>query len=162
MKIQLACAALMLAAAASPAFAFESYISLPGPDRDLHPAGVHDELLATKAQTDGQLGMILLGNPVGGGPGPAIVDNKAVDYWYVIDGTYEFHLGDKVVDVGPGALLVADKGTPHGFITKTEGHILSIFAPGGYEQFFVDWDKEQPKPGPDLAKIEERYGVTRP
>jgi Inhibitor of apoptosis-promoting Bax1 len=64
-----------------------------------------------------------------------------------------------LVEAGSGTLLEADKGTPYGYITKTPAHILTIFAPGGYEHFFVDWDKEQPKPGPDLAKIEERYGV---
>lgn len=43
-----------------------------------------------------------------------------------------------------------------------EGHIPSIFAPGGYEQFFVDWDRLGLKPGPDLGKLENKYGVTRP
>jgi mannose-6-phosphate isomerase-like protein (cupin superfamily) len=162
MRFQFALAACIIAGAAMPAAAFQSYISMPGPDREIHPAGVTDAVIATKEQTDGQLGMVILDNPVGAGPGPAIVNSKAADYFFVIDGTYEFHLGDKVVDAGPGTLLAADKGTPHGYITKTPGHILTIFAPGGYEHFFIDWDKEQPTPGPDLGKIEEKYGVTRP
>ena len=163
MNIKLAfVAACIVAGSAVPAFAFDSYISLPGPDRELHPGGVTDAMLATKEQTDGQIGMIVLDNPAGAGPGPAIINNNATDYWFVIDGTYEFHLGDKVVEAGPGAMLAADKGTPHGYITKEAGHILAIFTPGGYEHFWIDWDKEQPKPGPDLGKIEERYGVTRP
>lgn len=155
-------AACIVVGTAIPAVAFDSFISSPGADREIHPLGVTDEVLATKEQTGGQLGMVVLDNPAGAGPGPAIVDHKATDYFFVIDGTYEFHLGDKVVEAGPGTLLAADKGTPHGYITKTPGHILTIFAPGGYEHFFMDWDKEQTKPGPDLAKIEERYGVTRP
>ena len=106
--------------------------------------------------------MILLDNPVGAGPGPSITNTKAADYWFVVDGTYEFHVGDKVFEGGPGTLLAVDMGTPHGYITKSAGHILSIFAPGGYEQFFVDWDKAGIAPGPELAKIEEKYGVTRP
>ena len=162
MKVQFLFAAGILAATAMPALSFESYISLPGPDREIHPAGVTDAVIATKEQTDGQLGMVILDNPVGAGPGPAIIDHKAADYFFVIDGTYEFHLGDKVVEAGPGTLLAADKGTSHGYITKTAGHILAIFSPGGYEHFFMDWDKQQLKPGPDLGRIEEKYGVTRP
>ena len=163
MNIKIAvAAACFFAGGVLPTFAFESYVSMPGPDREIHPGGATDAMLATKEQTDGQIGMVLLENPAGGGPGPAIINSKSADYWFVVDGRYEFHLGDKVIEAGPGTLLAADKGTPHGYVTKEAGHILAIFAPAGYEQFFVDWDKEQPKPGPDLGKIEERYGVTRP
>ena len=162
MKLNFLLPGLALIVLATPALAFESFVSQPGANREIHPAGVTDDVLATKEQTGGQLGMVILGNPVGGGPGPAIVDNKATDYFFVIDGTYEFHLGAKVIDAGPGTLLVADKGMPHGFITKTPGRILAIFAPGGYEHFFMDWDTLKLQPGPELGKLENKYGVTRP
>ena len=130
MTIKWIAAAALLGSLATPALAFDPIISLPGPDREIHPAGVTDAILATKEQTGGQLGMIILASPPGAGPGPAIIDNKAADYFFVIDGTFEFHVGDKVFDAGPGTLLAADKGTSHGYIAKTEGHILAIFAPG--------------------------------
>jgi quercetin dioxygenase-like cupin family protein len=158
----IAAAALLGCAVSTSALAFEPIISLPGAAREIHPDGVTDAVLATKEQTDGQLGMVILGSPPGTGPGPAIIDNKAADYFYVLDGTFEFHIGDKVFDGGPGTLVASDKGTSHGYIAKTEGHMLVIFAPGGYEHFFMDWDKQGLKPGPDLGKLENQYGVTRP
>ena len=30
------------------------------------------------------------------------------------------------------------------------------------EQFFMEWDKQGLQPGPELGKLEESYGVTRP
>ena len=82
--------------------------------------------------------------------------------WYVLDGTFEFHLGDKAFDAGPGTFMRVDAGQPNGYTTKADGHILLVYIPGGYEHFFMDWAKLGLKPGPDLAKLENSYGVTRP
>ena len=107
--------------------------------------------------------MIILDNPVGAGPGPSITNTLAADYWFVIDGTYDFYIGDEKFEGGPGTLLAVDKGTPHGYVTTSAGHILSIFAPAGYEQFFVDWANTPGLvPGPELGALESKYGVTRP
>jgi mannose-6-phosphate isomerase-like protein (cupin superfamily) len=50
---------------------------------------------------------------------------------YVVDGTGTEWLGDKVVTLKPGDLLVIPKGTPHGGSTETSGHlkILAIKTP---------------------------------
>jgi mannose-6-phosphate isomerase-like protein (cupin superfamily) len=155
--------AAALTATATSAIAFESIISPADGHVTIHPNGVVDYVLATKEQTGGQFSAIILTDPVGGGgPGPAIIQHTQTEIWYVLEGTYEFHVGAKVFDGGPGTFVAVDAGQPHGFITKGAGKLLVLYSPGGYEHFFMDWDKLGLKPGPDLGKLEESYGVTRP
>lgn len=156
------CGLAALPALSAPAFAFEPIISLGGQHQLLTRDGGTDQLLATKEQTDGKFGVIILPSTVGQGPGPAIVQANGAEAWYVLDGTFEFHVGDKVFDGGPGTFIAVDSGQSHGYIAKTDGHILITFTPGGYEHFFMDWAKMGLKVGPEVGKLEEKYGVTRP
>lgn len=152
-----------VAMTASAAIAFEPIISAADGHVAIHPNGVTDYVLATKEQTGGQFGAIILGDTkAGGGPGPAIVHANETELWYVLEGTFEFHVGPKVFDGGPGTFVAVDAGQPHGYITKSAGQVLTIFLPGGYEHFFMDWEKQKLVPGPDLGKLEQSYGVTRP
>lgn len=157
-----AIAATLLGLGTLPAHAYEPIISLPGEHRLIHPSGVTDEVLATREQTDGEFGMIILSGPAGSGPGPSITHHRGSETWYVLEGTFEFHVSDKVFESGPGTFISVDSETSHGFIAKTDGKILVTFQPGGYENFFIDWDKLGLQPGPELGKLEESYGLTRP
>ena len=149
--------------APSSAGAFEPVISMSEGRVAIHPGGSPAEVLATREQTGGQFSAIILSDATGGGgPGPAIVHANESEVWFVLEGTYEFHVGNKVVEGGPGTFIAIDASQPHGYITKTAGKVLAIFTPGGYEHFFMDWDKQGLKPGPDLGKLEQSYGVTRP
>jgi mannose-6-phosphate isomerase-like protein (cupin superfamily) len=155
-------AAAVLSAAASSAFAFEPIVSLGGEHRLLQCDGGTDEPLATREETDGQLGVIILPSQPGQGPGPAIIQHFGAESWYVLEGTFEFHVGGKSFDGGPGTFVAVDAGQPKGFIAKSAGRILVIYTPGGYEHFFMDWAKLGLKPGPQLGALENQYGVTRP
>lgn len=145
--------------ATGAATAFEPVISLPGEHQIATPLGKELEVLATREQTGGQLGIIILS---GDGPGPSITHSREAEFWYVLEGTYEFHIGDKVVEGGPGTFVAVDAGQPHGFISKSPGRLLTIFSPGGYEHFFMDWGDLGLERGPELGKLENLYGVTRP
>lgn len=154
---------LPLLALGSPAFAWEPIVSLAGEHLTIHPAGATDEILATREQTGGQFSVITLGGAAGTGPGPAIVNSLAAEAWYVLEGTFEFHVDDRTVEGGPGTFVAFEAGQPHGYIAQTEGKLLVIYTPGGYEHFFMDWDATPGLvPGPELGPLEESYGVTRP
>ena len=156
--------ALSLAAlvCAGPSLAFEPVISMGGGHRTIHPAGATDEILATREQTGGQFSAVTLSSKAGDGPGPAIIHANEAEVWYALEGTFEFHVGSKVFEGGPGTFVGVDAGQPHGFIAKSDGRLLVIFTPGGYEHFFMDWEKQGLTPGPELGKLENSYGVTRP
>jgi mannose-6-phosphate isomerase-like protein (cupin superfamily) len=148
---------------ALPALAYDPIITMPGEQQTVTPADQNIHIFAGADTTDGKIGFLVLEDVVaGGGPGPAITHSKESETWYVLEGTYEFHVGDTVFEGGPGTFVSVDAGQPHGFINKTAGKLLVVFAPGGYEEFFKEWDEKGLARGPDLGKLEQTYGVTRP
>ncbi|WP_449394174.1 cupin domain-containing protein [Devosia riboflavina] len=70
-------------------------------------------------------------------------------------GTFDFHIGDETFEAGPGTFVSVDAGQAHGFNNKTDGKLLVIFNPGGYEQFFADWAEQGLERGPALGALEE-------
>ncbi len=148
--------------ATGAATAFEPIISMPGEHLNIDPPGANIDVLATREQTDGQFGIIVINSKAGDGPGPAIVQSRGSETWYVVEGSYEFHVGDRVFQGGPGTMLAVDAGQKHGHIAKTAGKLLVIYQPGGYEHFFIEWHETQVPKGPEAGKLEEKYGVTRP
>ena len=153
-------AAGVLAGMTAGAAAFEPFYSIGGQHRVLHRGDATDELLATQEQTDGQLGVIILD---GDGPGANIVHASRAEYWYIVEGTYEITLGDKTFEGGPGTFVATPPKTPHNIHLKSgSGRFLTIFSPGGYEHFFMDWETRGLSPGPDLGALENQYGLTRP
>jgi mannose-6-phosphate isomerase-like protein (cupin superfamily) len=163
---RLSTATLVLAAllpfSTTQAWAFDPIVSIGGQRPAIHPNGGHQEILATKEQTDGKFGMTTTSDPAGSGPGGTMAHTKEAEMWYVLEGTYEFQVGGKTFEGGPGTFVAVDAGQSHTFLTKTAGTLLMFWMPGGFEQFFVDWDKAGIKPGPELGKLEQTYGVTRP
>jgi uncharacterized cupin superfamily protein len=62
------------------------------------------------------------------------------EYFYVPEGELTLHTGDGEVTAGPGDLLAATRGTPHGFRNAgpTAARALCLYTPAGYENYFRD------------------------
>ncbi|GII05003.1 cupin domain-containing protein [Planobispora takensis] len=60
------------------------------------------------------------------------------EYFYVLDGELTLHDGDGEVTAGPGHLLSAVRGTPHGFRNASASTVrgLCLYTPAGYEGYF--------------------------
>ncbi|WP_431042413.1 cupin domain-containing protein [Streptomyces sp. P1-3] len=60
------------------------------------------------------------------------------EYFYVLEGELTLHDGEGEVTVGPGNLMSAVRGTPHGFRNAgTETcRALCLYTPAGYEGYF--------------------------
>ncbi len=153
---------MFLAATTMPALAYEPIIAMPGEQLIISPPGGQMAVLATREQTDGQFGVVAIDLTPGTGPGPAITHSLSAETWYLVDGEVEFHVGDKVFTGGPGTFVSVDAGQSHGFIAKSDGKLLILFQPGGYEHFFMEWNETQVPKGPEAGKLENKYGVTRP
>lgn len=162
--LRLAVATLLFVAGGSAAFAFDPMISLGGKHLVVHPDGGNVGILVTSAQTDGAFSVITLWDKPGGGPGPAVTHKKRTETFYVLEGTYTFYQDGKKTEGGPGTIVVNPPGVPHGFVNTgtTDGTILAMYSPGGFEDFFIEWDKLGLKPGPDLGKLENKYDASRP
>ncbi|MER6474200.1 cupin domain-containing protein [Streptomyces collinus] len=62
------------------------------------------------------------------------------EYFYVLEGELTLHTGDGETTAGPGALLAATRGTPHGFRNAGDvtARALCLYTPAGYEDYFRD------------------------
>lgn len=124
----------------------KAFVALP--DSGAHYAGPQGreatitELLATRAQTGGSLGLFRQTIPPQSGP-PIHIHHDADEFFYVISGNFDFKLGDRIVNVPAGSVVFIPKGTEHTFKNKgTEPGVLLVgVTPAGLEQKFADWQR---------------------
>ena len=55
---------------------------------------------------------------------------------YILDGQYEFRVGDATFSGGPGSLVLVPQGSQHAFTTATGGRVLFVCTPSGNEEMF--------------------------
>jgi quercetin dioxygenase-like cupin family protein len=72
------------------------------------------------------------------GMGPPPHTHTQAEVIYVLEGSLRYTLGDQTHEVGPGACVNIPPGTwetfePHGTV-----RLLTIYAPGGADKFFVE------------------------
>ena len=157
-------AACLLSGIACPALAYDPVIVPAGTGQTIQVLGAPLEILVRNAQTDGDFSAVISTNPPGAGPGPNVTHKDRSETFYVIDGDFTFVVAGKEIKGGPGSMVVNPKGVPHGFKNtgSTDGHLLMIYSPGGFEDFFQDVADKKLQPGPDLGALEGKYGVSRP
>ncbi len=97
---------------------------------------------------------------------PMHVHEREDEYSFVLAGRLGAQIGDKVIEAGPGDLVVKPRGIPHAFWNPAdeETRVLEIISPAGFEQYFADLAPVLARPGePDLQALGEiriRYGLT--
>jgi mannose-6-phosphate isomerase-like protein (cupin superfamily) len=80
---------------------------------------------------------------------------------YVLDGVYEFRVGEAEFSGGPGTTVVVPRGSHHTFVTATGGKILFVSGPAGNEQMFLELARLEPGASPaQSAEVEKRFGTT--
>jgi quercetin dioxygenase-like cupin family protein len=157
LSLAAACAGMVL-----PATGYDPVITMPGEQQTVTPADQRIHIYAGADTTDGNIGFIVIEGKPGEGPGPSITHAERAETWYVLEGTFEFHVGETVFEGGPGTFVSVGAGQPHGFNNKTDGKLLVVFTPGGFEEFFEEWDAKDLPRGPEVGALEQTYGVTRP
>ncbi|HTU74476.1 MAG TPA: cupin domain-containing protein [Trebonia sp.] len=80
---------------------------------------------------------------------------------YVLEGDYEFRVGDAEFSGGPGTTVVVPRGSYHTFVTATGGKILFVSGPAGNEAMFLELARlgAAPPPGQPAA-VEKRFATT--
>lgn len=89
---------------------------------------------ATGKDTNGSYCAIELYATKEGSP-PWHVHHREDEAFYVIDGSFTFYVGEKVIKAKPGDYLMAPKDIPHTYTVDSEGHarVLMICSPAGFE-----------------------------
>jgi mannose-6-phosphate isomerase-like protein (cupin superfamily) len=73
------------------------------------------------------------------GPRPHI-HRSIEELFYVLEGEFDFLVGDRVVRVGPGAFVSVPPGVAHDFRNPTDrpARWLGISSPGGLDRYFEE------------------------
>ena len=119
-------------------------------------------LLATAAGTGGRFTVFEQVTPVGWGP-PRHIHSREDEIFYILDGTYELHVGDERKTVSSGGSVVLPRHVPHGFrnVASTPSRLLSVIVPGGLEEYFLVVAKCSSTPTPaQLAELARPFGLT--
>ena len=101
--------------------------------------------------------------PPQGGP-PPHVHHREEETFYVLEGQFEFKVGDQLVSAGTGAFLIAPKDVPHTFrnVGATPGRLIIMITPGGFERFIEEFATLPTDRPPDVVKMAEmgaRHGL---
>jgi quercetin dioxygenase-like cupin family protein len=98
---------------------------------------------------------------------PLHVHTREDEQVLLLDGTIAVMVGDRVHHLGAGATLALPRDVPHAHVvTSEQARILTVAAPGGFEQLFLDLGVPAvpgtAAPAPDIRAMAEavaRLGV---
>jgi len=124
--------------------------------------GTSMRLIATAASTGGRFTVGEQVTPAGWGP-PRHIHSREDEILYILEGTYELHIGDERRTVSTGACAILPRGIPHGFrnVASMPGRLLFVITPGGLEEYFLAVAKCPPPPNPaQLAELARPFGLT--
>ncbi|HKP51950.1 MAG TPA: cupin domain-containing protein [Chloroflexia bacterium] len=95
-----------------------------------------------------------------GTPGPPLhINTREDEMLYVLTGTLRLQLGERTIDVPPGALAFVPRGSAHTFCNPYNEPVrfLSIISPAGLEKYFDDsaelMESTHAGTPPDVAKL---------
>ena len=150
---------------AMPGFAappFDPILSDAGTGQTFTMLGTTMRLIATAAGTGGRYTVIEQVTPPGWGP-PRHIHSREDEIFYILEGTYELHVGDERRAVSAGASAFLPRNVPHGFrnVASTPSRLLSVIIPGGLEEYFLAVAKCSPAPNPaQLVELARPFGLT--
>jgi quercetin dioxygenase-like cupin family protein len=124
--------------------------------------GATMRLIATTAGTGGRYTVIEQVTPPGWGP-PRHIHSREDEIFYILDGSYELHVGDERRTVSAGASAILPRNIPHGFrnVASTPSRLIFVVTPGGLEEYFLAVAKCSPAPNPpQLIELARPFGLT--
>jgi quercetin dioxygenase-like cupin family protein len=121
----------------------EGFVVLP--DRASHFSGPQGreadvtELLATREQTGGALGLFRQTIAPKSGP-PTHIHQAEDEFFYVVNGEFNFKLGDRVVSAPARSIVFVPRGIAHTSqnVGTGPGVLLVGVTPGGFEKMFAE------------------------
>jgi mannose-6-phosphate isomerase-like protein (cupin superfamily) len=102
----------------------------------------------------------------GGGPPPHI-HHREDETFQILEGEYEWTVGDKKFLAGQGSTIFAPREIPHTYryVGKTPGRLLCVMTPAGFEGFFEEvgaLTAEEQQDIPRVIQIAKKYGLEFP
>ncbi len=124
--------------------------------------GTSMRLITTGGDSGGRYTVLEQITPPGWGP-PRHIHSREDEIFYVLEGSYELHVGHERRNLSAGGSAILPRGIPHGFrnILSTDSRLLCIISPGGFEEYFLALAKCSPPPNPgQLVELARPFGLT--
>ncbi|NUP47664.1 MAG: cupin domain-containing protein [Catenulispora sp.] len=130
----------------------------PGGGIHVEPGGPHSlEVLVRGADVGGALGVFEFTHDVIK-ENPPHAHHGFMKVLYILEGHYDFRVGNAELSGGPGTVVVVPRGSQHSFTTATGGRILFVSSPAGNEEFFLEIGRLGPNPtAAQLADVRTRF-----
>ena len=137
------------------------FIAVPGNEESIRPFGIDMKVLIGGERTGGTFSAITAEIKPGEGPPPHLHRDRD-EYFFVLEGTYQFAVGDIETTVGPGTMAFVPRGTVHTFknISGSMGKLLEWTIPGSNGDYFRAMHEMEASGGFDpvkFAEINQRY-----
>lgn len=103
--------------------------------------GIPVRVKVSSAESGGALSMFVTEDAPHMGP-PLHVHHKEDETFYVLEGEYRVRVGDDELSLNKGQIAFLPRGVPHCYANAgtTNGKLLVITTPGGFDDFFRDID----------------------
>ncbi len=90
-------------------------------------------------ETGGIVAVVESHDVPGGGP-PLHIHRREDETFQVLEGEYEWTVGDKKFVARKGTTIFAPRDIPHTYryLGKTPGRLMCVITPAGFEQFFEE------------------------
>jgi len=90
----------------------------------------------------------------GGGPPPHI-HHREDETFQILEGQYEWTVGDQTFVAQPGTTIFAPRGVPHTYryLGQTPGRLMCIITPSGFEGFFEEISALSPQQQQDISGV---------
>lgn len=111
------------------------------PTEGVRVVGGHSRILVRSDQVNGAYAVLEQEIPPGKGP-PLHVHRHETEIFYVIEGQFEFRVGDQVLTGGPGTNAVCPRDIPHTFrnVGSEPARLHLTIIPGAFGNYFIEVD----------------------
>ncbi len=121
---------------------------------------MHGTCLVSANETGGAFSLFHIVAALGASVPPHVHHNED-EAFYVLKGSFQFQMGERIVTAGPGCVGFGPRGVPHSLACTSEHAELLVMAlPGGFEAFFTALEAHGPLPMPPApTDIEGFFGL---
>ena len=106
--------------------------------------------------TNGTVSVVESRDVPGGGPPPHI-HHREDETFQILEGDYEFMIGNQKTLAKPGATLFAPRGIAHTYryLGQSPGRLMCVITPSGFEGFFEAIGELTPQQQQDIPRVIE-------
>ncbi|RYD54255.1 MAG: cupin domain-containing protein [Verrucomicrobiaceae bacterium] len=136
---------------------------IPSEGTNLNILGIPMVVRLRGSDTGGTVGVAESHDVSGSGP-PLHIHHREDETFQVLEGEYEWMVGDKTFVAGKGTTIFAPRGIPHGYryIGTEPGRLMCTITPAGFEGFFEEvgaLSSEEQQDLPRIMTIAATYGL---